>query len=98
EENGGNTREVVAAALKRLDRIFEGRRFRVGRDCRGLGCSTSQRGLEGFLKMAWLQSIEGRRFKRPCPWRKQGVFRERIVVIHDAAFQSLPILEGVFLS
>src|ERR1019366_693506 len=89
KENGGNTGKASAAPLQCFDRIFEGRRFWVGSDCRSLGLRADQRGLEGWPIIAWLQAVERRRFKWPRPCREKRVSREGIVFIHGTAIQFL---------
>ncbi|MCI0735358.1 MAG: hypothetical protein L0Y50_03645, partial [Beijerinckiaceae bacterium] len=42
---------------------------------------------EGLPKMAWLQAIEGRRFKRPHPWREQRIQSKRVSAVHGTAFR-----------
>src|ERR1700731_2672213 len=74
EENRTNTGQLAAASFERFDRVFEGRRFWIGRDCSGFGLRKAKRDLEGLPKLARLQAIERRRAKRPRPWFEKRVF------------------------
>src|ERR1019366_1890958 len=83
EENTGNAIEIGAAPLPRRDRVFEGRWLGTVCDGRGLGLRPCRGRHKCFAKIAWLQPIERRRFKRPGPNREQRVFRERIFLVHE---------------
>ena len=71
EKNRGNTLEKEPAPFKRNDRIFERRPLWIGSNVCYFGLRKAERCLKGFDKVTGLYAIERRRFKSPCPRRKQ---------------------------
>src|ERR1700731_521918 len=90
EENRTDTGKLAAASFERFDRVFEGRRFWIGRDCSGLGLRAGKRDLEGLPKVAWLQAIERRRFKRPRPRFENRVGLAGCLLVHGGVVLFLP--------
>jgi len=85
EENRTDPGKLAAASFERFDRVFEGRRFWIGRDCSGLGLRVGKRDLEGLPKVAWLR----RHAKRPRPRFEKRVRRAGCVLVHAGFVQFL---------
>src|ERR1700736_247887 len=89
EENRTDAGKRAAASFERFDRVFEGSRFWIGRDCSALVLRTAKRDREGLPKVAWLQAIERRRLKRPRPRFEKRVHLAAVLLVHGGVVQFL---------
>ena len=77
EENARHFVEAAAAALQRVNRIGEGRRFGIGGDGFDLRARLGERRVEGRRKLARLEAVERRRLEWPGPGFEKRVRVDR---------------------
>src|ERR1700722_2678860 len=93
EKNAGHSVEAAAAALQRVNRIGEGRRFGIGGDPVDLRSRLAQRRVEGRPELARLEAVERRRLEWPGPGFEEWI-RVDLETGHEGSRGCLPQLGG----